>query len=103
MRFARRVRDARVDGHSAAGAVAVKRYKVVTTEGWPINSTGTGRGAERSGLTASVLDTAIIHRGVARFRSEDRIDNRGHTRGHAGAIAAAQAFADEANAECARA
>jgi hypothetical protein len=79
----------------------VKRYKVVTTEGWPIRLTS-GSGNHSPGLTASVLDTHIIHREVKRFRSEDRAARSGGYRlGVEGAKRAAQEHADKLNAECA--
>lgn len=79
----------------------MKRYKVTTTEGWPIRATA-GSPDYPPGLTASVLDTRNIHREVKRFRSEDRIPGvRNKTRGHEGAKRAAQEYADKLNAESA--
>jgi hypothetical protein len=80
----------------------VKRYKVVTTEGWQIRA-GRGGTSYPPGLTVSILDTRNIHREVKRFRSEDRIPGvRNKTRGHEGAKRAAQEYADKLNAECER-
>jgi hypothetical protein len=78
----------------------VKRYKVVTTEGWQIRA-GRGGTSYPPGLTASVLDTKNIHREVKRFRSEDRAAKQGGaTIGVEGARQAAQEYADKLNAEC---
>jgi hypothetical protein len=48
-----------------------RRYKVATCNGWL--SPRRGHDERVPGLTASVLDTWIAHREVARFRSEDAL------------------------------
>jgi hypothetical protein len=76
------------------------RYKVATSHGYTITTVGSS-GWRGGGLTASVLDTHIIHREVKRFRSEDRTRERfGFRLGIEGAKRAAQEYADALNAGC---
>jgi hypothetical protein len=80
--------------------MAKPRYKVATSHGYTITPIGRG-GWRGGGLTASVLDTHIIHREVKRFRSEDPAPARlGFRLGIEGAKRAAQEYADKLNAGC---
>jgi hypothetical protein len=79
----------------------VKRYKVATCDGWPINPGGR-TGNRPPGLTASILDTHLAHREVKRFRTEwlsNRISGPVHRRRET--MRKAQEYADKLNAECA--
>jgi hypothetical protein len=79
----------------------VKRYKVVTTEGWQIGPYTRGT-SHPPGLTVSILDTRNIHREVKRFRTEEvsnRISGPVHRRRET--MRKAQEYADKLNAESA--
>jgi hypothetical protein len=80
----------------------VKRYKVVTTEGWQIGP-HTGSTSRPPGMTVSILDTRNIHREVKRFRTED-VSNRvsGPVHRRRVVLLQAQEYADKLNAECER-
>jgi hypothetical protein len=71
----------------------MKRFKVVTTEGFTIGGGGSRSGSAAPGLTASVLDTAYAHREVKRYRSEDYPGGSGKRLGVDGALRAAKAYA----------
>jgi hypothetical protein len=75
------------------------RFKVALSHGWTIRQT-TGVGPHEGGVTASILDTHIIHREVKRFRSENlhrSIVGPAHRQRET--IRQAQEYADRLNAE----
>jgi hypothetical protein len=79
----------------------VKRYKVITTEGWQIRPSS-GSSHHPPGMTVSILDTRNIHREVKRFRTEEvsnRISGPVHRRRET--MRKAQEYADKLNAESA--
>jgi hypothetical protein len=56
----------------------VSRFIVTELEGWATPRKGTGRTSSKPGLSVMVLDTAICHRVMATYRSEDHV-HRGST------------------------
>jgi hypothetical protein len=75
------------------------RYKLVLTRGWQVTPTA-NKGFGEGGVTASILDTHIIHREVKRFRSENlhrSIVGPAHRQRET--IRQAQEYCDRLNAE----